>query len=790
MSDRKRRRGALLGACLCAAPLIAGADDDAQSTGANPATIQELPAVNVVGTTPLPGLGIPLNRVPANVQSAGSKDIEQQKTLDLTDFMNQNLTGVNVNETAGNPYQSDVSFRGFTASPLLGTPEGLSVYVDGVRVNESFGDIVNWDLIPEAAIANITLMPGSNPVFGLNTLGGALSVQTKSGAQYPGTTLEAYGGSFGRRDAEFETGGSKGAFDYFLTGNYFDEDGWRDLSPSHVRQLFGKLGWENERTDVDVSYAWADTNLTGNGMTPESLLAQRRQAIFTAPDNTKNLLNFVNARASHFLRDDLLLAGNVYYRQVETRTYNGDVNDSYADNYAALIAPAGDCASAADQNSCAAAALADQTGVNNRSRTTQRIYGLTTQLTYNGDIVAHKNQLTAGASLDNGRSDFTQSEQDAVLTLQHTTIASGAAAAVTSLYGTDRTYGVFATDTFSISPLLHLTASARYNNTRVVLQDRLGSTLNGKHGFERVNPAFGANFTPRPSLTLYAAYNEGSRAPTPIELGCADPDQPCKLPNAFAADPALKQVVARTVEVGGRGSLLPRKLLRWSAAIYRTVNRDDIQFISSSFTGSGYFDNVGKTRRQGAELGLNGEVGHFKWHAGYSYVDATYRSRLSLVSDNNSTADDNGFIEVPAGSRLPLIARHTGKLVAEYDITGSWSVGANLLASSNQFDRGNENNQHMPGVNASGETFSGSGKIGGYAVLNLNSSYRFAQRWEAYCRINNVFDHRYASSAQLSANPFDASGQFRSNPDDWTKEPALSPAAPRAVWAGLRLHLD
>src|SRR6185437_11274022 len=114
-----------------------------------------------------------------------------------------------VSAAQGNPYQQDLNFRGFTASPLLGTPQGVSIFQDGVRVNEPFGDVVNWDLIPQSAIASIQLIPGSNPAFGLNTLGGAVAIYTKSGAEFPGADVEVSGGSFGRKTAEFEWGGSQ-----------------------------------------------------------------------------------------------------------------------------------------------------------------------------------------------------------------------------------------------------------------------------------------------------------------------------------------------------------------------------------------------------------------------------------------------------------------------------------------------------------------------------------------------------------------------------------------------------
>jgi outer membrane cobalamin receptor len=297
-------------------PHRALAQDETAATAsppANPATVQELSQVLVIGNAPLPGLGVPLTQVPANVRTATAADMKRQQTLDLADFLNNNFSGISIGESQDNPLQADVNYHGFTASPPLGTPEGLSIYVDGVRVNESFGDTVNWDLIPESAISTVTLISGSNPVFGLNTLGGALSIQTKSGHDNPGTQLQAYGGSFGRRSFEGETGGALGVFDYFFTANDFDDDGWRDLSPTHARQVFGKAGWQSDKTDIDVSYTWADNSMIGNGTTPETMLAYRRQSIYSAPDYIHNHLNFINATLTQFLTNDLLLSGNAYY---------------------------------------------------------------------------------------------------------------------------------------------------------------------------------------------------------------------------------------------------------------------------------------------------------------------------------------------------------------------------------------------------------------------------------------------------------------------------------------------
>lgn len=144
--------------------------------------------------------------------------------------------------------------------------------------------MVSWDLIPVNALANMSLMPGSNPLFGLNTLGGAISLQTKRGYTHRGGAVELSGGSWDRYNAQAEYGGvAANGVDYFMAGNYFDENGWRDGSPSEVRRMFGQLGWRNATTDLSVSLSLADNDLIGNGLVQKEFLrAQDWEAINTA----------------------------------------------------------------------------------------------------------------------------------------------------------------------------------------------------------------------------------------------------------------------------------------------------------------------------------------------------------------------------------------------------------------------------------------------------------------------------------------------------------------------------
>ncbi len=730
----------------------ANADDD--KTKENPAEAMELPTVEVVGTTPLPGLGTPTRDVPANVQIYTSKDLAGQRQTNVTDYLEQNPSGIATNAAQGNPFQPDISFRGFSASPLLGTPQGVSIFQDGVRVNEPFGDVVNWDLIPQSAIASIQLIPGSNPAFGLNTLGGAVAIYTKSGAQYPGGGVEVSGGSFGRRNAEFEWGGSSGSLDYFLTGNLYDDNGWAQHNPSKVRQYFGKLGWQTETSDLDLSFTGADNTLQGTQTLPLSFLDDIRRA-YTFPDQNHNRLAFVTAKGSHFLSDSALLGGNLYYRHYENGSISSNVNDDFATDGIQATNDAADI---------------DQNG-----------YGAGVQVVLTSHRIGLKNQLTFGVTADIASARFTQTAQDAEFTAERNTVGIDGFVLQTDADTHSHYYGAFIADTLNLSALWTLTASGRYNYARVRIGDRTGEAplLNGTDSFSRFNPAVGVNFNPTQSLTAYASYNEGVRAPTAIELTCADPDAPCKLPNDFLADPPLHEVISRTVEVGARGVL--SKTVRWSASVYRTRLQNDIEFISSGAgaTNAGYFANVGDTRRQGVELGLETHLNPLTLAVRYAFLDATFQSSFPQSSPSNSSADDNGVIQVVPGNRIPANPRQVVKIRSDWEVTSQLFVGANLLTSSGAYARGDENNQDIHG------------QVPGYTLLNLDGRFLFTKSFEVFARLNNVFDRRYSNFGVVGRN-------FFTGPDrtfgpaagiDPVNEQFRGPGAPRGAWLGFRYSL-
>lgn len=798
-------------------------------------------AVNVVGTTPLPGVDREPAEIPAPLQAATHHDITASGALDLSDFLNRRMDGVYLNEIQGNPLQPDLNYRGYTASPLLGTPQGVSVYMDGVRLNQPFGDVVSWDLIPRIAVAETTLIPGSNPMFGLNTLGGAIALRTKDGLSQPGTTLQLSGGSFGRKMAEFEHGGfTNNGFNWYLAGNLFFEDGWRQSSPSNVRQFFGKIGRQRERTSLGLTLAYVNNSLIGNGLQEQQLLEQDYTSVYTKPDLTANRAPFLNLNVRHSFANNVSFSGNAYFRHIRTRTLNGDINDDSLDQ--SLYQPGAEerealaeagytgfpASGANAQNTpfpfwrCIAnALLVDEpaekcNGLLNRSSTQQRNYGVSGQVSWFGSPGGNRNQFTAGAAYDGNSVGFSQSSELGYLNPDRSVTGVGAFGdGVTGgnedgepfdtrveLSGRIHTASLYGTDTLSVGNAWNFTLSGRYNRTSIDNRDQIRpeagtGSLTGHHVFDRFNPAAGVTFRPAGAWNVYFGYTEGNRAPTSIELGCADPEAPCKLPNAMAGDPPLEQVVTRTLEAGVRGSGESR--LRWNAGWFRSDNRNDILFVASEQTGFGYFKNFEKTLRQGVELNASSRIGRVTLGGGYTFLDATFQSEESVNGSGNSSNEEalegvpgtEGTIEIEPGNRIPLIPQHMVKAYADVQVTSKFLLDVGVVGVSSSYARGNENNGHEP----DGTYYLGPGQSPGYAVVNLGGRYQIHPRAQLFVQINNLFDRHYYTGAQLGPTGFTSSGNFIARPF-----PAIdgefplvgstffAPGAPFGAWGGIRFR--
>jgi outer membrane receptor protein involved in Fe transport len=710
-----------------------------------PVDIFEMPDIEVISNTPLGNTGLDLKKIPGNVQIAEDEEINRHEALGLSDFMNRRLESVNINDTQNNPYQPDVTYRGFNASPLLGTPIGISIYQDGVRVNEPFGDTVNWDLIPQMAIANMEMMPGSNPLFGLNTLGGALSIKTKSGFSHPGYRAQASGGSYGRQNYQAEVGGSKGQFDWYFAGNIFEDNGWRPYSPTSVRQSFGKVGWENERTDFDFSFTFADNNLQGVGPTPQDMLQQSWSSIYTAPDVTNNTLYFFNLKGSHKLTSELQLSGNVYNRNNNSNSLNSNTGEQ-------------DCA-----DPCIIEGAAGSFGATN---TQENGTGVNLQLTSDYKIYKHDNQLVVGGGYNYGNTNFSTSEQAAVFNANRYEVAVEPMTQVVKINGQNTYSNIFATNTFSIIDGLHANTSMNWMQAEVKTTDQIGTALNGNNIFSRINPSAGLTFnpldtfklkTPLKELTTYFNYSEGFRAPTAVELSCADENAPCSLPNSFVSDPPLQAVVSHTLEVGARGKF--NEALKWNFALYQTQNTNDILFLNSpGSVVNGYFDNVGATQRQGAELGLSGlAFKSLNWYMSYGFVDATYQTTATL---SNALGSET----VTPGSKIPSIPQNTLKFGSEYEVFHNGYMGGDLQYVSSQYARGDDQNQYP--------------EIPSYTVVNLNARYVLTKNIELFAMGRNIFDNHYSSFGQMGQD------YFKNN----QTTTFMGPGAPATGYAGVRVN--
>jgi outer membrane receptor protein involved in Fe transport len=859
----------MLGAALLLPAMVCAQkpEDGAQEAQTVTPTV-EVVAPRLRMITPLPGVVIDRETASTSVQSVEEKQIEASRSASVTEVLNTRAQSVTVNDYTGNPFRQDVNYRGFSASPLIGTPQGLSVYLDGVRVNEAFGEVVNWDLIPLNAVQRMDIIPGSNPLFGLNTLGGALAISTKSGFSAPRATATVLGGSWNRQQLQVSGGGSQGNLAGFLAYTRVREDGWRDNSPSALDQVFARGDVRGRFGQFTLSGILADTDLVGNGVVPEEMYRARPQTVFTSPDENSNRLAHLSAIGRLDLRDTTSLSLMGYYRQLKQRTSSGDIYDEWDQAANGRTGPCPspdpstypDGAAEVDAPGCAGIT---PNGVFNRGTSDQQGYGLTAQLQW----VTERNQLVVGTAYDRGEVDFRQTQQlawvgsDRNVYLDPTSSPGNDLVALrqeilrNQLNGSSTTLSAFFNDIWSVRPNLHLNFGARYNHTRVInelisdrpiplyqfttvqfnrLRQRCGAETDprarfycsqGDYTYTALNPAAGVSWLPNPRVNLFANYSRGSRAPSALELGCARDRtaeeafrrtnngklQGCSIPTALTSDPFLPQVRSTSYELGLRGELY-RDVL-WNAAAFRTDLEDDILFVSVGKRNRGVFDTFGSTRRQGFELGIERPQGRLRWYGSYSRVDATFEDEARIANLSNSTSSKvpgqpNEFVVQP-GDRIPGIPRDSLRFGLDYDFTPRLALGFAVIAQSWSYVRGNENNDHAPGgtdsdgsavtarydpsiTTSPGRAYVGQGKVTGYAILNLNASYRLSDQWSMFLRIDNVFDRQYATAGELGLNPFtpsrfgmrDASG-FNYNSFDWTHSLFVGPGAPRAFWLGV-----
>jgi iron complex outermembrane receptor protein len=741
-----------------------------------PASAQQvttLPTLELVGNAPLPGSGIDRDKIPSNVQTITSADFDHATSPSLVDAMTRALPGVARGDQTGNPFQPDFDYRGFVASPVPGTPQGIAIYQNGTRINEAFGDTVNWDFIPEMAVRRMTLQP-NNPVYGLNAIGGALSIEMKNGFNYQGARGEAIGGSYGRAGVSAEAGGQNGNLSAYAAFDVVNDRGWRDFSSSsQLRRVYFDLGARGENSEFHLSFTGADNHLGSVVATPVEMLNQRWSSVYTWPQSTHNQLAFIQASAIFRPTDTLTLQANAYFRGLRQSHVDGNTTDAQSCAVPGLLCFGDGTTPLLDNfGNQVPDIFGPNLGEIDRTATNANSFGGAIQATNTNEIFGHGNHVVVGASIDHGRVHFTGNselgaiDQNLFVTGAGVFIQQPAAdLSPVDLISTSTYTGVYATDTFDITSKLALTAGGRFNVASIKLDDQLGTALTSDNSFSHFNPVVGLTYKVLPNLTAYGGYSGANRAPTPLELGCSDPQRPCLIDAFLVSDPPLKQVVSRTYEAGLRGGFDIGGKLTWNAGVYRTISDNDIINVASPISGFGFFQNATTTQRQGFEASVNYKHADWTIYANYTFVDATFQAPLTLSSPNNPAADANGNIFVVPGNHIPAVPDFRFKAGAEYSITPAWTVGADVNVIGSQYLIGDQSNQNP--------------KVPSYWVVNLRSSYKITKNVEVFGLVQNLFNQHYYAAGTF----FDTQGiAFLAFNDPRTFVPGM----PLAAYAGVR----
>lgn len=737
-------KGLMLAGVALAAPAMA--KDAAPPAG-------EPPLLPIIVTAPGGDLDVD------DALTLASDDITIAGTPDLLAALTRNFAGVTLQDAQNNPWQPNLVYRGYVASPLAGQAQGIAAYVDGARFNQPFGDTVNFELIPDAAIRSVTLRDAS-PVYGLNTLGGALVIETATGQTVRGVEAAAAIGSYGERDLSLSAGGARGGLSWFGAVQYREEDGWRDFSPSDLANGFVDVGYDGAGGGLHVKFIGADTDLTGNGVAPVELLAARRQSVFTWPDNQRNEYGRISLHPWLAISDGVRFEATLYRQRRKAALLNGDAADIEECEDDPALEELLCLESVGDDGDEEQALLIDSDGdpiddvldggdygVFNRGNIRSRSEGFLAQIITEQAMGARSNRLVLGVSYDASENDFAASTELGALTEERSVEGLGFfidqpdnAIAPVGLKTRSRFWGVFASDTLPLTDTLTAEIGLRWNHARIVLEDQIGTALNGDHSFSRLNPGIEFDWAVKPDVSLRAGYAESNRVPTEAELSCADENAPCSLANFFVADPPLDQVVARTFEFGASGEHRSGAwAIDWLVSAYRATNTNDIQFVASSTRGRGFFENIGRTRRQGFEASVSTQRGGCRLGASYALIDATFRLPATLSSPANPEANDEGEIDVAEGDRLTGIPRHSATLTADYEGrigARTFAIGGDMIARSNQLLVGDEANQNPA--------------VPGYVMFNLRGRVEVVRGVSLFGEVRNVFNREFATFGTFS----------------------------------------
>ena len=725
-------------------------------------------------------------KIPSAVSTVTDADVDQEGTGQIQQVLQQTVPGIIISDAAGNPLRAEVSYRGFDASPVSGRSQGLAVYQNGIRINEAFGDTVQWDAIPSNAISSISVV-SNNPSFGLNAVGGAMSITMKDGFTYQGGELDVMFGSFGRRQVGVQAGGAVGNASAYVAVEGMEEDGFRNFSDSEVKRFYGDIGLRGSMAEVHLSLTASDNSFGATAAAPIELLEESWKNTFTSPQTSDVEVFMPTLSATVKATDTTTVSGAAYYRRFKSRVVDGNVTEiSECTGVKGPVGtlcldPGADEEPVLDLNGAAIdedIAAEDRLGTIDRLQTDSWSWGTALEGVNKDKLFNRPNQFILGASFDQGRSKYRTSseigeiQQQYVVTGTGTFIGEPDEISPRNLIAENTYFGAYFSNALDVTDRFTLTLGGRYNYAKIKMRDLTGDFdgLNATNTFERFNPMAGGTYKVLPGLTLYGGYSESNRAPTPAELGCAEPANPCLIESFLTDDPPLNQVVGRTAEVGLRGETnMNGGRLSWAGGVFGTLASDDILPIIND-AGRIYFVNAGDTLRQGVELEARFDTSKWSVYGSYAFVDATL--------DDCSQPDVQGQCAfLSEGDRLPGIPRHRFKAGIQYWLTSKWKVGSDFLAVGDSPYFPNEVSRD-DGLNAF---------LPGYTRFDLNTSYDVTDNIQVYGLVKNLFNRKYG----LYGTYFEADEVSEVNEalggQELTDSRTMSPAQPFAAYGGVKI---
>lgn len=600
---------------------------------------QPLPPLQVMGT--LRELAIPTIAVTQRVSAITSEQAHRWQPRHLGEAL-ASQRGLALYDDLGSPWKSTLQLRGFTLSPVVGMPQGVSVFVDGVPVNEADAAQVNLELLPLDHVAEIEVLPGTASLLGPNSLGGAINLITRTGEAGDRRVLTAHGGSFGARGLSGRLSQRSGGFTWYAGADGEQEAGWRNRTDAWRGNAMLSVARQSEDRGLRLLAFGARSRAATAGSLPLSVYTQRPDSNLTAGDF--ELLDQLHlALSGHRGSARQRVTATAYARRHDAQRFNvNQVNDPDVRGFS--------------RN--ATAGVTSQWHV-------RRERG-ETRLTVRGG---------AGAQWSDSRIALHAERLDPGIT--------------TDVWSPSTRSDVFASAAIARGRM-ELTGGGRWDYVIVPFRNRLRPQRDTVNHFAMFNPhaAFALELSDEVTASVSAA--RSFRTPALIELACADPEEPCPLPFALGDDPPLDPVVASTVEatMSARFSRLHMSLTAYSTSV-----RNDIflhPYEGDEPTGStidGYFDNIERTQRRGLEGSMALSLTRLDVTAHANVTDATFRSAATLFSVRELEGDDN---TVRAGSRLPLVPSYTGSVEMAVPVHRAVRVRAVARAVGSRTLRGDE----------------------------------------------------------------------------------------------------